>query len=45
MPYRELENSSFLDFASWRSGATAPTGTTPLGAGFSITVALIFERP
>ena len=26
MPYTELPNSSFMDFASWRSGASAPTG-------------------
>ncbi len=28
--YVELANSSYLDFASWRTNATAPSGGTPL---------------
>jgi hypothetical protein len=43
MPYTELPNSSYMDFSSWRSGATAPTGGTPVAA-FTLNVAIILER-
>ena len=43
MPYTELPNSSFLDFASWRSGASAPTGG-PVVTAFTLNVALILDR-
>ena len=43
MPYTELPNSSFLDFASWRSGASAPTGG-PAVTSFTLNVALILDR-
>ena len=43
MPYTELPNSSFLDFASWRSGASAPTGG-PVVTSFTLNVALILDR-
>ncbi len=43
MPYTELPNSSFLDFTSWRSGASAPTGG-PVVTSFTLNVALILDR-
>jgi hypothetical protein len=43
MPYTELPNSSFLDFTSWRSGASAPTGG-PIVTSFTLNVALILDR-
>ena len=43
MPYTELPNSSFMDFASWRSGASAPTGG-PVVTSFTLNVALILDR-
>src|SRR5258707_11003745 len=43
MPYTELPNSSYLDFDSWRSGATAPTGGAPV-TSFTLNVAIILER-
>ena len=41
--YVELANSSYLDFASWRTNADAPSGGTPLSP-FSFNVALVLER-
>ncbi len=41
--YVELANSSFLDYASWRTNADAPSGGTPLST-FSINVALVLDR-
>ena len=41
--YVELANSSYLDFASWRTNADAPSGGTPLST-FSINVALVLDR-
>ena len=41
--YVELANSSFLDYASWRTNAEAPSGGTPLST-FSINVALVLDR-
>ena len=41
--YVELANSSYLDFASWRTNADAPSGGTPLSS-FSINVALVLDR-
>src|SRR5215213_9198610 len=43
MPYTELPNSSFLDFTSWRSGASAPTGG-PVVTSFTLNVAVILDR-
>src|SRR5918995_4592223 len=43
MPYTELPNSSFLDFTSWRSGASAPTGGSVV-TSFSLNLALILDR-
>ena len=43
MPYTELPNSSFMDFTSWRSGASAPTGG-PVVTSFTLNVALILDR-
>lgn len=41
--YVELEHSSFLDFASWRTNATPPSGGTPMES-FSFNVALVLDR-
>lgn len=41
--YVELENSTYLDYASWRTNATAPSGGEPL-ENFSFNVALVLER-
>jgi hypothetical protein len=41
--YVELANSSFLDYASWRTNAEAPSGGAPLST-FSINVALVLDR-
>ena len=41
--YVELANSSYLDFASWRTNATAPSGGTPLES-FSFNMALVLDR-
>jgi hypothetical protein len=43
MPYTELPNSSYLDFDSWRSGATALTGGAAV-TSFTLNVAIILER-
>jgi hypothetical protein len=44
-PYTELDNSTFLDFASWRSNTTTPpTGGTAVGGGETLAVALVFDR-
>lgn len=41
--YVELENSTYLDFASWGTNATPPSGGTPL-EHFSFNVALVLDR-
>lgn len=38
-----LANSTFLDFASWRTNAAAPSGGTPVTA-FTFNVALVLDR-
>ncbi|GEP55167.1 M10 family metallopeptidase C-terminal domain-containing protein [Reyranella soli] len=44
-PYTQLDNSTFLDFASWRSNTTTPpTGGTAVGSGETLAVALVFDR-
>src|SRR6185436_7921023 len=43
MPYTELLNSSFMDFTSWRSGASGPSGG-PLLTGYTLNVALVLDR-
>jgi hypothetical protein len=43
MAYTELPNSSFMDFTSWRSGASGPTGG-PVLTSFTLNVALILDR-
>src|SRR4029434_8183523 len=43
MAYTELLNSSFMDFTSWRSGASAPTGGAEI-TNFTLNVALILDR-
>lgn len=43
--YTQLDNSTFLDFASWRSNqTTALTGGTAVGSGETLNVALVFDR-
>ncbi len=41
--YVELANSTYLDFASWRTNADAPSGGAPLST-FSFNVALVLDR-
>ena len=43
MPFTELANSTFLDFDSYRSGASVPGNGTPL-ASFAFNVALVLDR-
>src|ERR1700752_1170448 len=43
MAYTELPNSSFMDFTSWRSGVSGPSGG-PVLASFTLNVALILDR-
>ncbi|MFO1160203.1 MAG: hypothetical protein U1E60_15285 [Reyranellaceae bacterium] len=42
-PYTELPNSTFLDFGSYRSGAVALTGGSPVSS-FTLNVALVLDR-
>jgi hypothetical protein len=43
MAYTELPNSSFMDFTSWRSGGSGPSGG-PVLSGYTLNVALILDR-
>jgi len=43
MAYTELLNSSFMDFTSWRSAGSGPSGG-PVLTGYMLNVALILDR-